>query len=102
MSIERLRTAVGHVVLMFGVLVSIFPFYWMLVMASNTTPDIFTYPPKLLVGSHLFENMGKVLDNINFFGSMLLTLIAALAAVWAGAAATRRLVLGPAAIKESR
>src|SRR3954471_4876656 len=76
MSIERLRTAVGHVVLMLGVLVSLFPFYWMVVMASNTTPDIFTYPPKLWIGSHLFENMGKVLDNIDFFGSMLLTLMA--------------------------
>jgi cellobiose transport system permease protein len=63
---------------MFGVLVSLFPFYWMLVMASNTTPDIFAYPPKLLVGSHLFENMGHVLDNIDFFGSMLITLIASL------------------------
>src|SRR5205823_2197968 len=78
MSIERIRTAVGHIVLMLGVLVSLFPFYWMVVMASNTTPDIFTYPPKLWIGSHLFENMGKVLDNIDFFGSMLLTLIASL------------------------
>jgi cellobiose transport system permease protein len=78
MSIERIRTIVGHAVLMFGVLVSLFPFYWMVVMASNTTPDIFTYPPKLLIGSHLFENMGKVLDNVDFFGSMLLTLIASL------------------------
>ncbi|WP_405060538.1 carbohydrate ABC transporter permease [Kribbella sp. NBC_01505] len=73
---ERLRTTVGHVVLMLGVAVSLFPFYWMVVMASNTTPDIFAYPPKLLIGSHLFENMGKVLDNVDFFGSMLLTLIA--------------------------
>ncbi|MDX6281717.1 MAG: cellobiose transport system permease protein [Kribbellaceae bacterium] len=78
MRTERVRTVVGHVVLMFGVLVSIFPFYWMLVMASNTTSDIFTYPPKLFVGSHLFENMGHVLDNIDFFGSMLITLIASL------------------------
>jgi cellobiose transport system permease protein len=74
---ERLRTTVGHVVLMLGVVVSLFPFYWMVVMASNTTPDIFAYPPKLWIGSHLFENMGKVLDNVDFFGSMLLTLIAA-------------------------
>jgi cellobiose transport system permease protein len=73
---ERLRTTVGHVVLMLGVAVSLFPFYWMVVMASNTTPDIFAYPPKLWIGSHLFENMGKVLDNVDFFGSMLLTLIA--------------------------
>lgn len=78
MSIERIRNLVGHAVLMLGVLVSLFPFYWMVVMASNTTPDIFAYPPKLVIGSHLFENMGKVLDNIDFFGSMLLTLIASL------------------------
>ena len=78
MRTERVRTVVGHVVLMLGVIVSIFPFYWMLVMASNTTPDIFAYPPKLLIGSHLFENMGKVLDNIDFFGAMLITLIASL------------------------
>jgi len=76
MRTERIRTVVGHVVLMLGVVVSIFPFYWMLVMASNTTPDIFAYPPKLLIGSHLFENMGHVLDNIDFFGAMLITLIA--------------------------
>jgi cellobiose transport system permease protein len=78
MRTERIRTVVGHVVLMLGVIVSIFPFYWMLVMASNTTPDIFAYPPKLVIGSHLFENMGHVLDNIDFFGAMLLTLIASL------------------------
>ena len=79
MRADRARNIVSHVVLMFGVLLSIFPFYWMVVMASNTTPDIFTYPPKLLIGSHLFENMGKVLDNIDFFGSMLITVIVALA-----------------------
>jgi cellobiose transport system permease protein len=78
MRAERTRNVISHVVLMFGVLVSIFPFYWMVVMASNTTPDIFSYPPKLVIGSHLFENMGKVLDNVDFFGSMLLTLIASL------------------------
>ena len=45
MSVERVRSLVGHVVLMIGVIISIFPFYWMLVMASNTTPDIFTVTP---------------------------------------------------------
>ena len=78
MPAERIRTVLGHVVLMIGVVLSIFPFYWMLVMASNTTPDIFAYPPKLLVGSHLLENMRNVLSNIDFFGAMLLTLIASL------------------------
>jgi cellobiose transport system permease protein len=78
MRAERTRNVISHVVLMFGVVLSIFPFYWMVVMASNTTTDIFSYPPKLVIGSHLFENMGKVLDNIDFFGSMLVTLIVSL------------------------
>lgn len=72
----RTRTVIGHVLLMVGVAISIFPFYWMIVMASNTTADIFAYPPKLVIGSHLFENMGRVLDNIDFFGAMMITLFA--------------------------
>lgn len=76
---SRTRGVVSHLVLLIGVVVSIFPFYWMIVMASNTTPDIFSYPPKLLIGSHLFENMHKVLDNIDFFGSMLITIVVAAA-----------------------
>ncbi|WP_328992427.1 carbohydrate ABC transporter permease [Kribbella sp. NBC_01245] len=72
----RTRTIIGHVLLMAGVAISIFPFYWMVVMASNTTADIFAYPPRLVIGSHLFENMGRVLDNIDFFGAMMITLIA--------------------------
>ncbi|WP_407562246.1 carbohydrate ABC transporter permease [Streptomyces sp. 184] len=73
----RVRTVLGHVMLMFGVLITIFPFYWMFVMASNTTADIFAYPPKLVPGSHLWENMNKVFDGIDFWGSMGLTIVAA-------------------------
>jgi len=72
MRVERTRNVISHVVLMFGVVVSIFPFYWMVVMASNTTPDIFSYPPKLVIGSHLFENMGKVLDNIEQYEKVIM------------------------------
>ena len=37
MRADRARNILSHVVLMFGVVLSIFPFYWMVVMASNTT-----------------------------------------------------------------
>lgn len=74
----RVRTILGHVMLMFGVLVTVFPFYWMFVMASNTTADIFSYPPKLVPGSHLWENMNKVFDGIDFWGSMGITIVAAI------------------------
>ncbi|MEU5894343.1 carbohydrate ABC transporter permease [Streptomyces sp. NPDC047461] len=73
----RSRTIVGHAVLLLGVLITIFPFYWMFVMASNTTGDIFAYPPKLIPGSHLWENMNKVFDGIDFWGSMGITVVAA-------------------------
>lgn len=69
----------GHAVLMFGVLITVFPFYWMFVMASNTTGDIFAYPPKLIPGSHLWENMNKVFDGTDFWGSMGITIVAAVA-----------------------
>jgi cellobiose transport system permease protein len=77
MSATSIRTLIGHAVLMVGVVLSIFPFYWMVVMASNTTEDIFTFPPKLTIGPHLMENMQKVLDSIPFWSSMWVTFLAA-------------------------
>jgi cellobiose transport system permease protein len=74
---SRSRTLAAHAVLLLGVLVSIFPFYWMIVLATNTTADTFRFPPKLTLGPQLFENLGRVFGNIDFFGSMLNTVIVA-------------------------
>jgi cellobiose transport system permease protein len=76
----RLRVVLPHVLLGTGVVVSLFPFYWMIVMATNTTEAIYRFPPKLTVGSQLPTNIRNVLDNIDFFGSMLNTLIVACSA----------------------
>jgi cellobiose transport system permease protein len=73
----RLGRAGIHVVLATGVLISFFPFYWMVVMATNTTADIYRYPPKLTPGSHLIDNIHRLLDSIDFFGSMLNTVMVA-------------------------
>jgi cellobiose transport system permease protein len=74
---DKLRAALGQGVLFLGVLFSVFPFYWMLVMASNTSGDIFAYPPKLLPGSHLLENMGKVMDQVDLLAPLGNTLFVA-------------------------
>jgi cellobiose transport system permease protein len=58
-----------------GVVISLFPFYWTVVMATNTSSDIYHYPPKLTFGSELLTNIGQLLDNIDFLGSMLNTVI---------------------------
>ncbi len=63
-----------HLLLVCGTLVSLFPFYWLIVMATNVSADIFRVPPKLTFGSSLFSNIAQVLASIDFFGAFLNTL----------------------------
>ncbi|MFE2545385.1 carbohydrate ABC transporter permease [Actinacidiphila glaucinigra] len=73
----RPKGLTAHLVLIVAVLVSVFPFYWTIVMATNTTRDIYRTPPKVSFGPHLLDNVRTVLDSIDFFGSMLNTLAVA-------------------------
>ncbi|MDW8808331.1 carbohydrate ABC transporter permease [Streptomyces scabiei] len=73
----RPRGLSAHVFLVVAVLISVFPFAWTIVMATNTTKDIYQSPPKLTFGSHLLENIRGVLDTVDFFGSMLNTVVIA-------------------------
>lgn len=68
-----------HLFLVLAVVISVFPFVWTIVMATNTTRDIYKSPPKLTPGSHLLENIRGVLDTVDFFGSMLNTIVIACA-----------------------
>ncbi|WP_394769052.1 carbohydrate ABC transporter permease [Lacisediminihabitans sp.] len=74
----RVARIVTHLAIIVGVILSIFPFYWLVVMATNTTSDIFGFPPKLIFGTHLFENIGHVLASIDLFGALGNTLFVAL------------------------
>ncbi|MEJ3747303.1 carbohydrate ABC transporter permease [Actinomycetes bacterium KLBMP 9797] len=66
-----------HAGLLAGVVVSLFPLYWTVVMATNTTADIYKFPPKLTFGSHLGDNIGRVFDTIDFLVPLTNTLIVA-------------------------
>ncbi|GAA3848917.1 carbohydrate ABC transporter permease [Streptomyces coacervatus] len=77
---RRLRRPKGltaHIILILAVVISVFPFLWTIVMATNTTRDIYKSPPKLTFGSHLLENIRHVLHTIDFFGSMFNTVVVA-------------------------
>ncbi|WP_338784375.1 carbohydrate ABC transporter permease [Streptomyces sp. DG1A-41] len=74
---RRPKGLTAHIVLVLAVVISVFPFVWTIVMATNTTQDIYKSPPKLTFGSQLLENIRHVLDTIDFFGSMLNTLVVA-------------------------
>ncbi|MEU1160355.1 carbohydrate ABC transporter permease [Streptomyces sp. NPDC005921] len=66
-----------RIALLLGVLVSLFPFYWLVVMASVTTQDILAYPPRLLPGDQLLHNMREVIHRIDFFTSLFNTVVVA-------------------------
>ncbi|MFI5674034.1 carbohydrate ABC transporter permease [Streptomyces cellulosae] len=68
-----------HAVLVIGLLLSAFPFYWAIIMSTHTSTEIFSYPPKLLPGSHFPQNVRSLFDNIDFFGSMFNSLLVACA-----------------------
>ncbi|EMT44888.1 carbohydrate ABC transporter permease [Anoxybacillus flavithermus] len=66
-----------HVLLIIGALLSVFPLYWMFVMATQPNHVINQLPPAVVPGDKLIENFQNVLDNIDFFGAMWNSLIVA-------------------------
>ncbi|AOX47295.1 carbohydrate ABC transporter permease [Microbacterium sp. CFBP 8790] len=79
---RRRRKATPGRVLLYGILsvgafISLFPLYWLVVMASNSTSDIYTTPPTFIPGPRLFDNIGAVFARIDFAGSLLNTVIVA-------------------------
>ncbi|MEU1027579.1 carbohydrate ABC transporter permease [Streptomyces mirabilis] len=74
---SRRRGFALHLSLIIGLLLSVFPFYWAVIMSTHSSTEIFSYPPKLLPGSHFLENVRHLFDNVDFFGSMFNSLLVA-------------------------
>lgn len=70
-----LGRVVTHLCIWVGVLISLFPFYWLVVMSTRKTADIFGYPPKLLPGNELLTNVQGVLDNADLLRALLNTFL---------------------------
>lgn len=66
-----------HLLLVAGVLISVFPFYWLSVMSTSTTSDLYKFPPKIWFGTHFIENIVRVFQNIDFFQAFFNTLFVA-------------------------
>ena len=61
------RKVFTYVFLTIAALISLFPFYFMFVSATNTNAEILSAAPKLFFGSHLaenFANLNKKMDLI--------------------------------------
>ncbi|ADH97865.1 carbohydrate ABC transporter permease [Salisediminibacterium selenitireducens] len=81
MKSEKQKTLISKILLYIGLsivsLASLFPFYWMFVMATNSNEMINRTPPVMVPGDRLVDNFQNVLNSIPFFQTMLNSLIAA-------------------------
>lgn len=60
-----------HLALIAFAAVIILPFFWMLVLSTQSTEAIYQYPPPLWFGSNLANNFATVLESVNFLQSFL-------------------------------
>mgnify|MGYP002655063026 FL=1 len=65
----------SYVVLVLVMLVSAFPFYWMLIVVSNGNEEISKVPPSMVPGPNLPETLGKVFADSPYFGQSMLNTI---------------------------
>ncbi|MEU9886105.1 carbohydrate ABC transporter permease [Sphaerisporangium sp. NPDC051011] len=70
-------TPLTKVALGFTLILSIFPIYWMVIIASRTNSDAVDVPPPLLPGGNLGENVQRVLatEDAHFLTGLLNSLI---------------------------
>ncbi len=73
----RVKSVILYTGLSTGMILSMFPFYWLIVMATRTTSDIYRFPPQLWFGSHFWSNVTRVLQQIDFAGAFFNTLFVA-------------------------
>lgn len=59
------------------VLGSIFPFYWMFVVASNDTSAMSQLPPRVLPGPNFIENSRRVLESVPFLRALVNSFVVA-------------------------
>jgi cellobiose transport system permease protein len=75
----RVRGVLLHAALILAVIISLFPFYWTVVMATNTTREVFSDPPTFGIGPHLLDNVRTVLASVDLIAPLVNTILVATA-----------------------
>ncbi|WP_460798846.1 carbohydrate ABC transporter permease [Microbacterium sp. GXF0217] len=65
------RAWLQHAVLIPAAALFAFPFYWLIVMSTSTTSDIFSSPPRLIPGPELFANIERLFGSVDFLQAFL-------------------------------
>ncbi|MFC0187043.1 carbohydrate ABC transporter permease [Fictibacillus aquaticus] len=70
-----LQKVLMYTLLLFGVILSVGPFYWMFVSATHSSGEIFKVPPNFLPGDKLLENFRNLNESIDIASVMTNSLI---------------------------
>jgi cellobiose transport system permease protein len=66
-----------YLVLIIALFISIFPFYWMFVVGSNTNADVAQVPPRMIPGPNFVENATNAMNAVPFMRALLNTFVVA-------------------------
>lgn len=67
MKLSKVRSLSGYIILLIGAVVSLFPFYWAVISATNESGRVFSKPPTLKVGNMFIENIINLNEAIGIF-----------------------------------
>ena len=73
-----------YILLIFGAFISLFPFYWLTVMATNESAAFMRYPPVLTFGGRFMENLQNLLNTVDFATALGNTVIVSLVRTFGG------------------
>lgn len=62
---NQIKTILSYSIIIIGVIVSLFPFYWMFIGATNSSADIFSFPPKMVPGKSFMKNLSALNEQID-------------------------------------
>ncbi len=65
---RRKMSPLSYVILTLVGFISVFPFYWMVIVASNGNEEVSKETPTLIIGPRLFEVIGHVFEANEYFG----------------------------------
>lgn len=66
-----------YVVLVIAVIISIFPFYWIFVVASNTSAVTSQVPPRVIPGPNFIENATEAMSRVPFVRALVNSFVVA-------------------------
>ncbi|MDX2939477.1 carbohydrate ABC transporter permease [Streptomyces ipomoeae] len=78
---SRHRPSGKHLALALAALASLFPFYWLVIMATSTNAEVFSFPPRLYPGTRFFTNLGKVVEAVPLDTAFVNSIVVSVSAV---------------------